>query len=495
MQQADETSGLPATHSATRPICVQLAGQRGQSSFTKMPNLPQKRGASPFPWPDGRLMGRCYSCIHCIANFTLPLGGSNARNERSGRADGSSIVILTRPPRKPLTLVSDPPRGRVKFPWPWLRLLVVLMSPSFAPRNNHCDCPNIPSFDRAPDAHMLPDPISPCFGPSAGSWDGVSNGGLMRRVRRPFDRRSHVLNFSLPPGRVEGEERACGEGGWRLDRCSNGPPRKFAYAHCRPSRRREGEVSLASFTALGSTNVAMRKGPLIGQPRRSIQTYLHVLNFTLPPGRVEGEERAFGEGGWRLDRCSNGPPRKFAYAHCRPSRRREGEVSLASFTALGSTNVAMRKGPLIGQPRRSIQTYLHVLNFTLPPGRVEGEERAFGEGGWRLDRCSNGPPRKFAYAHCRPSRRREGEVSLASFTALGSTNVAMRKGPLIGQPRRSIQTYLHVLNFTLPPGRVEGEVRACGEGGWRLDRCSNGPPRKLAYGRFRPSQGEGEVVA
>ncbi len=35
-----------------------------------------------------------------------------------------------------------------------------------------------------------------------------------------------------------------------------------------------------------------------------------------------------------------------------------------------------------------------------------------------------------------------------------------------------------------PPGRVEGEVRAFGEGGWRLDRCSNHPPRKLAYARF-----------
>ncbi len=76
-------------------------------------------------------------------------------------------------------------------------------------------------------------------------------------------------------------------------------------------------------------------------------------------------------------------------------------------------------GRLIGQPRRSFQTYVHVLNFTLPPGRVEGEVRAFGEGGRRLDRCSNGPPRKFAYAHFRPSRRREGEVLAFHLPLLG----------------------------------------------------------------------------
>ncbi len=64
----------------------------------------------------------------------------------------------------------------------------------------------------------------------------------------------------------------------------------------------------------------------------------------------------------------------------------------------------------------------------------------------------------------------------------------------MGHIRRPFDTYsrdgLHP-----PPGRVEREERAFGEGGWRLDRCSNRPPRKLAEARFRPSQGEGEVVA
>ncbi len=251
---------------------------------------------------------------------------------------------------------------------------------------------------------------------------------------------------------------------------------------------------MASFTALGSTNVAIEMGRLIGQPRRSFQTYLHVLKFTLPPGRVEGEVRAFGEGEWRLDRCSNGPPRKFAYAHFRPSRQREGEVSLASFTALGSTNVAIEMGRLIGQPRRSFQTYLHVLNFTLPPGRVEGEVRAFGEGGWRLDRCSNHPPRKLAYARFRPSRRREGEVSLASFTALGSTNVAIEMGRLIGQPRRPFQTYSHAMDFTLPLGGSKVRNEPSGRVDGSSIGAANRPPRKLAYARFRPSQREGEVL-
>ena len=45
-----------------------------------------------------------------------------------------------------------------------------------------------------------------------------------------------------------------------------------------------------------------------------------------------------------------------------------------------------------------------------------------------------------------------------------------------------------------PSGRVEGEERAFGEGGWRLARRSNDPPRKLAKARFRPSRREGEVV-
>lgn len=43
---------------------------------------------------------------------------------------------------------------------------------------------------------------------------------------------------------------------------------------------------------------------------------------------------------------------------------------------------------------RSFQAYLHGMD---PYARFKGEERAFGEGGWRLDRCSNSPPRKLAY--------------------------------------------------------------------------------------------------
>ena len=65
----------------------------------------------------------------------------------------------------------------------------------------------------------------------------------------------------------------------------------------------------------------------------------------------------------------------------------------------------------------------------------------------------------------------------------------------MGRIRRPFDTYFARDGLHPPSGRVEGEERAFGEGGWRLDRCSNHPPRKLAYARFRPSQGEGEVVA
>ena len=47
-------------------------------------------------------------------NFTLPPGGSKARNEPSGRVDGGSIGVPTTLPGNSLTLVSDPPEGRVK---------------------------------------------------------------------------------------------------------------------------------------------------------------------------------------------------------------------------------------------------------------------------------------------------------------------------------------------------------------------------------------------
>jgi hypothetical protein len=47
----------------------------------------------------------------CI--FTLPPGGSKARNEPSGRVDGGSVRIPTTLPGNSLTLVSDPPGGRV----------------------------------------------------------------------------------------------------------------------------------------------------------------------------------------------------------------------------------------------------------------------------------------------------------------------------------------------------------------------------------------------
>ena len=53
-------------------------------------------------------------------DFTLPLGGSNARHERSGRADGGSIGVLTALPGNSLALVSDPPKGRVKFAMQWM---------------------------------------------------------------------------------------------------------------------------------------------------------------------------------------------------------------------------------------------------------------------------------------------------------------------------------------------------------------------------------------
>ena len=36
----------------------------------------------------------------------------------------------------------------------------------------------------------------------------------------------------------------------------------------------------------------------------------------------------------------------------------------------------------------AVRAYL-AMDFNPPFGRVEGEGRAFGEGGWRLDRCSN----------------------------------------------------------------------------------------------------------
>ena len=47
-------------------------------------------------------------------NFTLPPGGSKARNEPSGRGAGGSIRVPTALPGNSLTLVSDPPEGRVK---------------------------------------------------------------------------------------------------------------------------------------------------------------------------------------------------------------------------------------------------------------------------------------------------------------------------------------------------------------------------------------------
>ena len=70
-----------------------------------------------------------------------------------------------------------------------------------------------------------------------------------------------------------------------------------------------------------------------------------------------------------------------------------------------------------------------------PRGRVEGEERAFGEGGWRLDRCSNHPPRKLAYARFRPSQG-EGEVSFATFSSHGSAGVAINRFSGSGSPNR-----------------------------------------------------------
>ena len=96
------------------------------------------------------------------------------------------------------------------------------------------------------------------LGPSRRSWAVSSIGGLIGRCYSPIH---CIVNFTLPlrSGRVEGEVRAFGEGGWRLDRCSNHPPRKLANARFRPSRRREGEVPLASFASLGGANVAINR--------------------------------------------------------------------------------------------------------------------------------------------------------------------------------------------------------------------------------------------
>ena len=51
-------------------------------------------------------------------DFTLPLGGSKARNEPSGRADGGSIGVPTTLPGNSPTLVSDPPSASVALMLP-----------------------------------------------------------------------------------------------------------------------------------------------------------------------------------------------------------------------------------------------------------------------------------------------------------------------------------------------------------------------------------------
>ena len=62
---------------------------------------------------------------------------------------------------------------------------------------------------------------------------------------------------------------------------------------------------------------------------------------------------------------------------------------------------------------------------------------------------------------------------------------------LIRTNLRPVRNVIARCDIHPPLGRVEGEVRAFGEGGWKLDRRSNRPPRKLANARFRPSRGEG----
>jgi hypothetical protein len=68
-------------------------------------------------------------------------------------------------------------------------------------------------------------------------------------------------------------------------------------------------------------------------------------------------------------------------------------------------------------------------------------------------------------------------------------------GGLIGALLSPLPSVFARCGLHPPSGRVEGEERALGEGGCRLDRCSNHPPRKLAKARFRPSLWEGEIVA
>ncbi len=52
----------------------------------------------------------------------------------------------TRPPQKFAARISDPPGGRVNFPWHWLRRLVARMPTSVAHRVNHDDYFTKPSF-------------------------------------------------------------------------------------------------------------------------------------------------------------------------------------------------------------------------------------------------------------------------------------------------------------------------------------------------------------
>jgi hypothetical protein len=140
---------------------------------------------------DGTVLSPLRQCLLRAVNFTLPLGGSKARDEPSGRGDGGAQHSLP---------TENPPR----------KLAHARFRPS-----------------RAREGGIV-------VGHSA-------DGTILSPLRQCLLR---AVNFTLPLGgsKARDEPSGRGDGGAQHSLPTENPPRRLAHARFRPSRAREGEI-------------------------------------------------------------------------------------------------------------------------------------------------------------------------------------------------------------------------------------------------------------